>query len=198
MAPARGVTTVDAALAAATEIGYPVALKASGIERLARSESGGVALDIQGPEQLRGAYERMSSDLGAGMAEAVVQQMVRGGVETIVAMESHPAFGPVIGFGLGGAFADAIADRLARRLPHRPRRHRAGGFVRRRAPSTTSAGTWLRSRTCWCGWGCWSTLCPRSTRCASTRCWSTAGRGPDVRIRSAPRRPLPTPPLRLP
>src|SRR4029077_6899188 len=64
-----------------------------------------------------GAYERMASDLGAGMAEAVVQRMVRGGVETIVAMESHPAFGPVIGFGLGGAFADAIADRPARSLP---------------------------------------------------------------------------------
>jgi acyl-CoA synthetase (NDP forming) len=76
-----------------------------------------VALDIQGPEQLRGAYERMTSGLGVGMAEAVVQQMVPGGVETIVTMESHPAFGPVIGFGLGGAFADAIADRPARSLP---------------------------------------------------------------------------------
>ena len=51
------------------------------------------------------------------MAEAVVQRMVPGGVETIVAVESHPAFGPVIGFGLGGAFADAIADRPARSLP---------------------------------------------------------------------------------
>ncbi len=117
MAPARGVTTVDAAVAAAAEIGYPVALKAGGVERLARSESGGVALDIQGPEQLRGAYERMSAGLGDGMAEAVVQQMVPGGVETIVTVESHPAFGPVVGFGLGGAFADAIADHPARSLP---------------------------------------------------------------------------------
>jgi acyl-CoA synthetase (NDP forming)/RimJ/RimL family protein N-acetyltransferase len=117
MAPARAVTTVEAALAAADEIGYPVALKAGGVEHLARSESGGVALDIQGPEQLRGAYERMSAGLGDGMAEAVVQQMVPGGVETIVTVESHPAFGPVVGFGLGGAFADAIADRPARSLP---------------------------------------------------------------------------------
>jgi len=51
------------------------------------------------------------------MAEAVVQRMVPGGVETIVTVESHPAFGPVVGFGLGGAFADAIADRPARSLP---------------------------------------------------------------------------------
>ncbi len=117
MAKARAVTSVDAALAAAAEVGYPVALKASGIERLARSESGGVALDIQGPEELRGSYERMSVTLGAAMAEAVVQRMVPGGVETIVTVESHPAFGPVVGFGLGGAFADAIADRPTRSLP---------------------------------------------------------------------------------
>lgn len=117
MAMARGVTSVDGALAAADEVGYPVALKAGGIERLARSESGGVALDIQGPDELRGSYERMTATLGAAMAEAVVQRMVPGGVETIVTVESHPAFGPVVGFGLGGAFADAIADRPARSLP---------------------------------------------------------------------------------
>ena len=46
-----------------------------------------------------------------------MQRMVPGGVETIVTVESHPAFGPVVGFGLGGAFADAIADRPARSLP---------------------------------------------------------------------------------
>jgi high-affinity K+ transport system ATPase subunit B len=39
------------------------------------------------------------------MAEAVVQRMVPGGVETIVTVESHPAFGPVVGFGLGGVIA---------------------------------------------------------------------------------------------
>ncbi len=117
MPPARAVTTVEAALAAAEEVGYPVALKAAGIERLARSESGGVALDLQGPEQLRGSYERMAASLGPAMAEAVVQRMVPGGVETIVTVESHPAFGPVVGFGLGGAFADAIADRPVRSLP---------------------------------------------------------------------------------
>ena len=59
----------------------------------------------------------MSNTLGAAMAEAVVQRMVPGGVETIVTVESHPAFGPIVGFGLGGAFADAIADRPARSLP---------------------------------------------------------------------------------
>jgi hypothetical protein len=43
--------------------------------------------------------------------------MVPGGVETCATVEGHPAFGPVVTFGLGGAFADAIADRPARSLP---------------------------------------------------------------------------------
>jgi acyl-CoA synthetase (NDP forming) len=76
-----------------------------------------VALDLQDAEDLRGAYERMREALGTAMAEAVVQRMVPAGVETIVTVEGHPAFGSVITFGLGGAFADFIADRSARALP---------------------------------------------------------------------------------
>jgi acyl-CoA synthetase (NDP forming)/RimJ/RimL family protein N-acetyltransferase len=116
-APARAVTTVDAALAAAEDLGYPVALKAARLSRPLRSESGGVALDLQDGLGLRGAYERMAAAFGAGMAEAVVQRMVPGGVETIVAVEHHVAFGSVVRFGLGGAFADAIADHPVRSLP---------------------------------------------------------------------------------
>jgi acyl-CoA synthetase (NDP forming)/RimJ/RimL family protein N-acetyltransferase len=116
-APARAVTSLDVALAAAEEVGYPVALKAAGLPRLARSESGGVALDVQDAAELRGAYERMRASLGRAMAEAVVQHMAPGGVELCATIETHPAFGPIITFGLGGAFADAIADRPARSLP---------------------------------------------------------------------------------
>lgn len=117
MAPARAVTSLDAAVEAAAEVGYPVALKAAGLARLARSESGGVALDIQDEAELRGSYHRMAASLGPAMAEAVVQHMVQGGVETCATIEAHPAFGPVVAFGLGGAFADAIADRPSRSLP---------------------------------------------------------------------------------
>ena len=43
--------------------------------------------------------------------------MVPGGADTIVAVDAHPSFGPVVSFGLGGAFADAIGDRAVRALP---------------------------------------------------------------------------------
>jgi acyl-CoA synthetase (NDP forming)/RimJ/RimL family protein N-acetyltransferase len=115
--PARAVTSLDAAVSAAEEMGYPVAVKAAGIERLARSESGGVALDLQDADDVRGAYTRMRDALGDAMAEAIVQRMVPAGVETIVRVDGHAAFGAVVSFGLGGAFADAIADRAARSVP---------------------------------------------------------------------------------
>jgi acyl-CoA synthetase (NDP forming)/GNAT superfamily N-acetyltransferase len=116
-APARAVTSLEAAVAAGAEVGYPVALKAAGLTRLARSESGGVGLDLQDEAELRGAYQRMAAALGPAMAEAVVQRMVPGGVETCATIESHPSFGSIVTFGLGGAFADVIADRPARSLP---------------------------------------------------------------------------------
>jgi acyl-CoA synthetase (NDP forming)/RimJ/RimL family protein N-acetyltransferase len=116
-APARAVTSVGEAVAAADELGYPVTVKAAGLERLARSESGGVALDLQSSFEVAAAYERMRAALGTAMAEAMVQKMVPGGVETVAAVEQHPSFGPVVTFGLGGAFADAIDDHTARSLP---------------------------------------------------------------------------------
>ena len=117
VAPVRAVTSAAAALAAAAEVGYPVTLKAAGVERLARSESGGVALDIQTPDELAETYARMRSHLGAGMAEAVVQRMVPAGVEVIVEVHQDLIFGPVVAMGLGGAFAEEIGDRVARSLP---------------------------------------------------------------------------------
>jgi len=116
-APARAVTSREDAVDAAKAVGFPVTVKAAGLARLARSESGGVALDLQSADEVAAAYDRMRAALGSGMAEAIVQHMVPAGVETIVSVEAHPSFGPVVSFGLGGAFADAIADRSSHSLP---------------------------------------------------------------------------------
>ncbi len=114
-ARAEAVLTVEAALAAADRIGYPVALKAAG--RHGRTEQSGVALDVGSEDELRASWRRMDAALGTGMAEATVQQMAAGGVETAVELRSHPVLGPVVTFGLGGLFAEVVADRGARTLP---------------------------------------------------------------------------------
>lgn len=116
---ARGVavTSVEAAVDAADALGYPVALKATGMTRRGRSEAAGVALDLHDARGVRAAYGRMQQSLGVGMAEALVQAMIDPGLETAVGIRHDPTFGPVVTFGLGGAFARAIADTATRVTP---------------------------------------------------------------------------------
>ena len=40
----------------------------------------------------------------------LVQQMVEGGVETIVGVVQAPTFGPLVGFGLGGTTVEVLND----------------------------------------------------------------------------------------
>ncbi len=110
-------TSVEAALAAAEQLGFPVALKATGMKRRGRSEAAGVALDLHDEAAVRGAYGRMTETLGSGMSEALVQSMSEPGLETAVGIHLDATFGPVVTFGLGGAFAKAIADTATRATP---------------------------------------------------------------------------------
>ncbi len=117
LAAGRMVTSLEDTVAFAEAVGYPVALKATGLPRVARSEAGGVALDLNDADELTGAYQRMSEALGTAMAEALVQSMAAPGVELLAGLRHVRLFGPVVSFGLGGAFADAIGDTSSAVLP---------------------------------------------------------------------------------
>ncbi|HMK13205.1 MAG TPA: acetate--CoA ligase family protein, partial [Acidimicrobiales bacterium] len=117
VAPAVAVAALDDALDAAARLGYPVALKATGMPRRGRSEAAGVALDLHDEAAVRGAYRRMSDSLGLGMTESLVQVMIPPGLETAVGIHHDATFGPVVTFGLGGAFSSAIADIATRVTP---------------------------------------------------------------------------------
>lgn len=113
----RVVDGVDAVVAAAAELGYPVALKATGLERLSRSESGGVALDVHNEAELRDAHARMDALLGAALRPAVVQRMADEGAEVRVAILRHEVLGDIITLGPGGAAAERVAGESLRILP---------------------------------------------------------------------------------
>jgi acyl-CoA synthetase (NDP forming) len=70
-----------------------VAFKASGLERLSKTEAGGVSLDVHGDDEVRHAYERMCELLGDAMRPAVVQVMVPEGVECRVGIYRHAVLG---------------------------------------------------------------------------------------------------------
>lgn len=106
----RAVAGVDEALAAAEAIGWPVALKALGVERPSRTEAGGVAVDIFSEAELRASYERMAAHHGPDMATALVQDMAPTGVDVCVEVHQHPVLGSVLALGpaVGGSHARRI------------------------------------------------------------------------------------------
>ncbi|MCU1352339.1 MAG: CoA-binding domain protein [Acidimicrobiales bacterium] len=120
-----GLATVDQrlaadageAVAAAREIGYPVALKATGLARLSKTEAGGVSLDVHGDDEVRQAYERMVAVLGDAMRPCAVQAMVPEGAECRIGVHRHPVIGDVITLGPGGALAERVDDVALRILP---------------------------------------------------------------------------------
>ncbi|MBA2624927.1 MAG: acetate--CoA ligase family protein, partial [Acidimicrobiia bacterium] len=116
-AEAAEVASADEAAATAERLARPVALKAGGLARRGRSEAAGVALDLQGPEEVRAAFERMSRALGERLFPAVVQEMVRPGADLLVAIEQSHVFGPVLALGPGGVSAGATGPPARRVLP---------------------------------------------------------------------------------
>lgn len=111
--PADGVTSllaIERAIAAAEDVGYPVALKATSL--LHKSDAGGVLLDIQNLEALAEAVKDLRKRLGHEADELAVEQMlpVSAGLELILGCHWDARFGPMITVGMGGLYAEILAD----------------------------------------------------------------------------------------
>jgi acetyltransferase len=105
-------------VAAAKDIGYPVALKILSPDLSHKSDAGGVLLDIADEAALRAATQQMIAGVGALQPDAriegfSVQAMARRprAQELIVGASVDPIFGPVLMFGQGGTAVEVIADR---------------------------------------------------------------------------------------
>jgi hypothetical protein len=109
-------TSVDDAAVAASQLGYPVAVKSLGRSRLAKSEVAGLALDVHDEAELRATVARMERALGPGALPVVVQPMVEPGVDVAVGVAVHPLVGPVLTVGPGGV-ATPLAAAQAHVVP---------------------------------------------------------------------------------
>lgn len=117
VAPRGLVSTASEAARAARSFGYPVALKATGLDHLGKTEAAGVALDLHRSDDVRRAFRRMKESLGDAMVPAMVQQMVAPGVDLAVGVHQHPSVGGVIALGPGGAAATIAGAAVLRVLP---------------------------------------------------------------------------------
>ncbi len=98
----RDAGSAEAAVEAARELGYPVAVKtaAPGVHK---TEVGGVVLGLTSDQEVRDAVARVG-------APAVVQPLLSGNAELFAGLVQDPVFGPLVGFGPGGRLAELIAE----------------------------------------------------------------------------------------
>ncbi|WP_228002065.1 bifunctional acetate--CoA ligase family protein/GNAT family N-acetyltransferase [Nocardia australiensis] len=111
----RAVHDADEAVAAATELGYPVAAKATGDIWRRRPDLSGVRLDLWRPESVRQAYAHLAELSGDPVLH--IQKMATPGVGCVLRVQDDPSFGSVIGFGLSGPIIELLGDRAYRALP---------------------------------------------------------------------------------
>lgn len=107
--------TAEEAAGAAEEIGCPVAVRVLSSAVSQKMELESVILDCRSRNEVEDAFTRISDSMeGAGKGEqmdgVIVQKMVQGGIEVIVGVTQHPAFGPLIMFGLGGIYTELLKD----------------------------------------------------------------------------------------
>jgi acetate---CoA ligase (ADP-forming) len=101
------VTSVEAALQAAENLGYPVVLKTAASNILHKSDVGGLHLHLADANAVRRAYLSLARQFGPPV---LVQEMVWGGTEMILGMKTDPQFGPILLVGLGGVFVEIYRD----------------------------------------------------------------------------------------
>ena len=109
LVPEQVVAGAEEAVAAARSLGRPVVLKtaAAGAHK---TESGGIALNLETDDEIRAAAERIGGPL-------LVQPMIAGGVELLAGVVQDPVFGPLVAFGPGGVFAELIGGAEFRIAP---------------------------------------------------------------------------------
>jgi acetyl coenzyme A synthetase (ADP forming)-like protein len=103
------VATVEDAVAAAGAVGFPVVVKTA-LAGVHKTESGGVALDLNDADAVREAAARIGPPL-------LVQPFLRDGVELLIGAIQDPLFGPLVALGPGGILAELIGDAGFRLAP---------------------------------------------------------------------------------
>ena len=118
----RLAASMDEALEAASDIGYPLVLKVESPDIPHKTEAGVVALDVRDEADLRRRYGDIIARAGrfapdARIAGVLVQEMIGTGQEVMVGLSRDPQFGPVVLFGLGGILVELLKDVSVRPVP---------------------------------------------------------------------------------
>ena len=118
-APERVVATAEEAVAAAEEMGFPVAVKASGDTIAHKTERGLVQLGLGSGEAVRRAVADIAQRIRPedGTVSYLVAPMIKGNRELIAGVVRDATFGSLVMVGIGGVLAEALGDVTFLRVP---------------------------------------------------------------------------------
>jgi acetyltransferase len=138
--PTISASSSQAAVQAASHLGYPVVMKINSPQISHKTEVGGVKVGLKNEEEVKAAFDEITSSARSRVPEAqilgvTIQPMVRPvDFELIMGAKKDPQFGPILLFGLGGIYAEVLKDvaitlpplnlMLAERLMQRTRVYR--------------------------------------------------------------------------
>ena len=117
------VQNADEAVNSASEIGYPVAMKADVTNLPHKTDAGLVMLGLQDEAAVRSAHETIMTNaakagaVGERFNGVTVQEMVSDGVEVIVGVSYDSQLGSTILFGSGGVMVEVYNDVALRLCP---------------------------------------------------------------------------------
>ncbi|MHC4696679.1 MAG: acetate--CoA ligase family protein [Planctomycetota bacterium] len=101
---------VDECIAAADEIGFPIALKVDARTVVHKTDRGGVVLDVPDRDALKEHAERLLARFAEASPRLLVQEHLPPGREVIIGAKGVEGLGHIVMFGLGGIFVEVLKD----------------------------------------------------------------------------------------
>ena len=98
------------AVSAATEINFPVVVKADSESIIHKSDVGGVAVDLRDSDSVRSVVEEMEKRLTAEELKFLIQKYLPGGKELIIGAKAEKGLGHIVMFGMGGIYVEIMKD----------------------------------------------------------------------------------------
>lgn len=118
--PSRQASSEEEAVAAARQMGYPVAVKMNSPDVTHKSDVGGVILGVKDEAGVRAAFRDLAgavSRLGVRQGGVLVSAMAAPGHEIIVGVTRDLQFGHAVMFGMGGTLVEVLRDVSFRIVP---------------------------------------------------------------------------------
>jgi acyl-CoA synthetase (NDP forming) len=111
--PFKMVDSLESALAAANQIGYPVVIKVVSAQILHKSDIGGIVLGIGSDSALEKSYAQLVDNVrkvtpGTNKPSVLVQEMMPAATELVLGAIRDKMFGSVVMFGLGGIYVEVL------------------------------------------------------------------------------------------